>query len=335
MAEIKCVYGPPCSGKTTYVRRNAGSRDVVWDFDEIRAAVALRERYASATEAQNNMVLKLRYAFMANAESSEAEIAWFICVTPDDFIRETLGETAVYVEMETSEEECLRRLEEDESRPDKERMKALIKKYFSDKEAKSMDYVMMKPPETERECRNFMEFRALTNEQSPYTVTGYACTYDKYPLYGKFNERIARDAFAGADLSDVIFQYDHEGRVFARTSNGTLQVTPDEKGLFIRADLSKSAAAKELFEEIRAGLITKMSFGFMVAQDHAEDDGFTRVIDRFSRIYDVSAVSLPANDNTAIGISARGFFDAVEERKARAALELQRRRLQIKMKAGY
>lgn len=190
-------------------------------------------------------------------------------------------------------------------------------------------------PETGRECRNFMEFRALTDEQSPYIVTGYACTYDRYPLFGRFHERITRDAFAGADLSDVIFQYDHAGKVYARTSNGTLQVTPDERGLFIRADLSKSAAAKELFEEIRAGLITKMSFGFRVAQDHDEDDGYTRVIDRVAKVYDVSAVSIPANDNTGIGISARDFFHAVEERRARAALELRRRRLQIKLKAGY
>ena len=190
-------------------------------------------------------------------------------------------------------------------------------------------------PKTERECRNFIEFRALTDGQSPYIVTGYACTYDKYNLYGRFHERIARGAFNGADMSDVILQYDHAGRVYARTSNGTLQVTPDERGLFIRADLSKSAAAKELFEEIRAGLVTKMSFGFRVAQDHDEDDGYTRVIDRFSKIYDVSAVSIPANDNTEIGISARDFFHAVEERKARVALELRRRRLRIKMKAGY
>lgn len=189
-------------------------------------------------------------------------------------------------------------------------------------------------PETSRECRNFLEFRALTDEQSPYTVTGYACTYDKYTLYGKFNERILPTAFAGADFSDVIFQYDHEGRVFARTSNGTLQVTPDDRGLFIRADLSKSAAAKELFDEIRAGLITKMSFGFHVAQDHAEDDGYTRVIDRIKKIYDVSAVSLPANDETEISVSARDFFHAQEEAKRRAALELRRRKLQIKMKAG-
>lgn len=198
-----------------------------------------------------------------------------------------------------------------------------------------MPQTVIRTPETGRECRNFLEFRALTDEQSPYIVTGYACTYDKYQLYGKFNERIARDAFAGADLSDVIFQYDHQGRVFARTSNGTLQIAPDERGLSIRADLSKSSAAKELFEEIRAGLITKMSFGFMVAQDHAEDDGYTRVIDRFRKIYDVSAVSIPANDGTEIGVSVRDFFRAQEEAKKQAALELRRRRMQIRMKAGY
>lgn len=190
-------------------------------------------------------------------------------------------------------------------------------------------------PETERERRNLVEFRALADEQNPYIVTGYACTYDKYALFGDYCERVAPTAFDGADLSDVIFQFDHCGRVFARTSNGTLQLTPDERGLFIRADLSGSPAAKELFDEIRTGLVTKMSFAFRVARDHAEDDGYTRIIDRIAKVYDVSAVSLPANDNTEIGVSARDFFHAQEDAKRRAALELQRRRLQIRMKAGY
>ena len=193
---------------------------------------------------------------------------------------------------------------------------------------------MTRTPETERERRNLVEFRALTDEQNPYIVTGYACTYDKYPIWENYCERVAPTAFNGADLSDVIFQFDHCGRVFARTSNGTLQLTPDEHGLFIRADLSGSPAAKELFDEIRAGLITKMSFAFRVAQDHAEDDGYTRVIDRFAKVYDVSAVSLPANDNTEIGVSVRDFFHAQEEAKRRAALKFKRRKLQIRMKAG-
>lgn len=191
------------------------------------------------------------------------------------------------------------------------------------------------PQHREREYRAFAEFCALDDQQSPYTVTGYACTYDKYPLWGNYYERIVPEAFAGADLSDVIFQYDHQGRIYARTSNGTLQVTPDGRGLLVRADLSRSSAARELFEEIRAGLVTKMSFGFHVVQDHAEDRDYTRVIDRIDKVYDVSAVSLPANGNTEISVSTRDFFHAVEERRAREALEVQRRKLELRMKAGY
>ena len=191
------------------------------------------------------------------------------------------------------------------------------------------------PPNRDREYRAFADFRALDGQQSPYTVTGYACTYDKYRLWGDYSERISPDAFQYADLSDVILQFDHRGRIYARTSNHTLQVTPDGRGLLVRADLSGSSAAKELFEEIRAGLITKMSFGFRVDKDHAEDRDYTRVIDRVSKVYDVSAVSLPANDNTEISVSTRDFFHAVEERRKQAALSLQRRRLQIRMKAGY
>ena len=79
----------------------------------------------------------------------------------------------------------------------------------------------------------------------------------------------------------------------------------------------------------------KMSFGFHVARDHAEDRDYTRVIDRIDKVYDVSAVSLLANDNTEISVSTRDFFRAVAERRKQTVLSLQRRKLQLRMKAGY
>ena len=79
---------------------------------------------------------------------------------------------------------------------------------------------------------------------SEYYVEGFATTFNKpyllYELDGiKYYEEIDRHALDGADLSDVIMQYDHQGKVLARLSNGTLGLEPTNNGLFIFADLSK------------------------------------------------------------------------------------------------
>ena len=105
-----------------------------------------------------------------------------------------------------------------------------------------------------------------------FYVEGYATTFDKpYLLYewdgNKYYERIDRNALAGADMSDVIMQYNHEGKVLARLSNGTLGVEANDNGLFTFADLSKSRAAQDMFEEIKNGLVTKMSWAFRVSED--------------------------------------------------------------------
>ena len=167
---------------------------------------------------------------------------------------------------------------------------------------------------------------------SDYYVEGYATTFDEpYLLYEidgiKYYEKIDRNALEGADISDVIMQYDHQGKVLARLSNGTLGIEPTEKGLFIFADLSKSAAAKELYEEIRNGLITKMSWAFTVAEDKYNRETRTRTITKIKKVYDVSAVSIPANGDTEI--SARSWLDGVIEAERREALERRKRILKL------
>lgn len=167
---------------------------------------------------------------------------------------------------------------------------------------------------------------------SDYYVEGFATTFNKpYLLFEvdgiKYYEEIDRHALDEADLSDVIMQYDHQGKVLARISNGTLGLEPTEKGLFIYADLSKSQAAKELYEEIRNGLITKMSWAFTVAEDRYDRETRTRTILKIKKVYDVSAVSIPANSDTEI--SARSWLNGVIEAERREALERKKRKLKL------
>ena len=161
-----------------------------------------------------------------------------------------------------------------------------------------------------------------------YYVEGYASTFnDPYPIYmdcagNEYMEIISPDAFRDADMSDVIMQYDHQDRVFARTSNNTLIVEPDEYGLFIAADLSRSQSARDLYEEIAAGLITRMSWAFTVAADEFDRETRTTTITRVKKVFDVSAVSLPADPNTEI--SARNLLNGEIEQTRK---EFARRRM--------
>lgn len=207
------------------------------------------------------------------------------------------------------------------------------------------------PNSKEREYRT-MTLRVSEIEENPdeMKVTGYASTFNEpYTLFEDsdvvYREQVDPNAFDGTDMSDVIMQYDHEGRVFARISNDTLRVAPDEKGLFIEADLGGTELGRQLYEEIRGGYTDKMSFGFTVDQDEElrteTEDGradILRTITGISKLYDVSAVSLPANNGTSIGVSTRSRIDgAIDEIRAERLeaekVELERRRAQVKAKA--
>lgn len=182
----------------------------------------------------------------------------------------------------------------------------------------------------DREYRTLVSFGAENKdaEEQSYKVSGYASTFDTYTLFEvdgiEYKERIDLHAFDGADMSDVIMQYDHTGKVFARTSNGTLVVSVDEHGLKIEADLSTTEASRELYDEIASGLVIKMSFAFKVAEEHYDSNSHTRVIDRIAKVYDVSAVSIPANENTEI-FARSVFFDGVIEKERAERLEQTRK----------
>lgn len=188
-----------------------------------------------------------------------------------------------------------------------------------------------------------MQLRAaeqVDEEEPKYIVEGYATTYDDpYTLFEydgiAYKETVSRDALAGADMSDVIFLYNHEGMVYARQSNGTLELTSDERGLHVKADLGSTEASRQMFESIQAGLVTQMSWAFTIADEDYDEETHTRSIKSVRKVYDVSAVSIPANPNTDIAESARRSLDGVikaEEEKRRSERERAERIERIRNK---
>lgn len=173
------------------------------------------------------------------------------------------------------------------------------------------------------------EFRALdmSENDNQMIVEGHATTFnEEYELYCFDDwdgyrvtvvEAVDRHAFDETDMSDVIFLYDHTGRVMARNRNNTLTVQSDNVGLFIRANLSGSDLGPGLYADIQKGYVDRMSMQFTVAQhqltEERDDENRTRklvrLITRVGKLYDVSAVGIPANDGT--DISARSAADGV------------------------
>jgi HK97 family phage prohead protease len=204
----------------------------------------------------------------------------------------------------------------------------------------------------EREYRNLINFRALEededNKDNAYIVEGYAAVFDEvYTLYEdsyfKLDEVVLKEAFDDVDLTDVIFQYDHVGRVFARTSNGTLTLSVDDKGLKIRAYLGGTEEGRNLYEEIKGGYTTKMSWGFSLDRnmDIERLESYNKETDKYyelqkikgiTKIYDVSAVSLPANNATEI--SARNLAAGEAERikaERQERLNIDKQKLILKL----
>ena len=337
MKRVTVIIGPPCSGKSTYAWSNATDNDLVWDYDRVLQATTTRAQNICEPHAGQPVIARLRTTMIQAAANEEAiEVLYVTCAKVTDALLKSLDGLSVEEHhMEATKEECLERLESDDTRPDKEAWRELIEQYFEDeqeREARTMNSKIeerIKAGIQYRDAQNVVAVAPEEGEAASYIVEGYASTFMPYTLLEddeyRIIERIDPAAFADADLSDVIFQYNHEGRVYARTRNNTLAVSADSEGLFIHADLGGTEEGRKLHEEIRGGYTDRMSFAFTSTDDVWSDpvlaaDGkreYNRTIRKIRKVYDVSAVSLPANDDTSI--SARSAFDWILERERKAA----------------
>ena len=197
-----------------------------------------------------------------------------------------------------------------------------------------------------REFRRMAEpMQVRAGGEDDMIVEGYATTFNQpYELWSMDGytvmEQVDARAFEGCDMSDVIMQYDHHGRVFARNRNHTLELSPDQHGLKTIGKLSGTELGRQVYQEVQGGYSDRMSFSFTVEQDSRvvtedHDTGHItvlRTILRIKKLYDVSIVSIPANDATEI--FARGL-EAGESNWAAQELRAYEARRRAKAKYLY
>ena len=157
-------------------------------------------------------------------------------------------------------------------------------------------------------------------------VEGYASVFDSptvlFEYEGReYKEQICRGAFEGCQMSDVIFNYNHSGKVMARTRNKTLELNIDDTGVFVRARLDGTEEGRTLYEEIKGGYIDRMSFAFTVNEEDYDKSEHQFNVRGVKRLYDVSAVSIPAYDDTSISARKNFILEAEAQEKEKRAAE--------------
>ena len=169
-----------------------------------------------------------------------------------------------------------------------------------------------------------IEMRALDNEDM--TVEGYAAVFDSVTNLGYMKEVIDRNAFDGADMSDIVMKYNHENSVLpmARTRGGSLQFDVDDHGLKIRANLPNTSVNRDIYTLIKEKVLSKMSFAFTVKSEEYDYDTDTRRILAFDKIFDVSVVDVPAYESTEVYARNKEAYEE-EKRKYEEQKELHRK----------
>lgn len=177
-----------------------------------------------------------------------------------------------------------------------------------------------------------------TEEKPEMWVEGYAVRFESPTVLFEYDgteykEQIDRNAFEECQMEDVIFNYNHGGKVMARTRNMTLFLEIRSDGLYIRARLDGTEEGRRLYEEIKGGYIDRMSFRFSVREEAYDKQNHMWTVRRIKRLYDVSAVDIPAYDDTSIFARKQAVMD-LEERRKRLELDKRKKKLQLRLKIG-
>ena len=185
-----------------------------------------------------------------------------------------------------------------------------------------------------KEIRVFnFEVRAEENERG-HMISGRPIVFGQRTNLGYYDEVIEAGALDATDLKDVRLLVNHNidmiplARSRNNTQNSTMQLTADESGLWIRADLDteNNSDARSLYSAVSRGDIDGMSFMFTVEKDSWDDpdsDHPVRHLLSIKRVLEVSAVTFPVYSKTSI--QARGLSDALDS--AKESLESERARL--------
>jgi len=171
--------------------------------------------------------------------------------------------------------------------------------------------------------REQREFRMEDVEHNGNVIRGYAAIYNSDSEWmGGFYEQIERGAFDDVLSDDVRAYFNHdENLLLGRVSSGTLRIGADERGLYYEVDLPNTTYANDLVELMKRGDVNQSSFAFLIGQDRWEQRGGKtyRIIEKVSRLLDVSPVAQPAYPDATSELKTRDLETETKEETSAAA----------------
>ena len=180
-----------------------------------------------------------------------------------------------------------------------------------------------------------VDLRAEEDEERGAVITGYPIVFEQETDLGFCREIIDAGSMGdGSVLRDVALLANHDfgmiplARSRRNNDNSTMKLTPDQKGVAMRAvlDVMNNPKAKEAYSAVSRGDITGMSFAFIVNEERwteLDTDKPLRRIMSFSWLPEVSLVTNPAYKGTSVqAASEDGTLESVRE-----ALESARKQL--------
>jgi HK97 family phage prohead protease len=347
--KVVVVYGPPGSGKRTYVASNRGDNDVTFDFDSIMQSLSGKPAY-SKNENLISYCLDIRTLILNKAlRSPKVDTTWIVVTNADESLRTSLGDVPVkYVEMDTPKEECLRRVSEDPLRKDSlDESKEVIDRYFASQRSVAVQPNVERRylgtfSSTERPDPTLLGVERRADPQTGKTrtyISGYAAKFGKDSLLlGDFVERIAPGAFEivekredldGKPLETRCLFNHSPDHLLGRFPN-TLRMWVDEVGLKYECLLPESR--EDIAELISRGDLLGSSFSFVVAdggeQWTTENGRSLRLVTKIKTLVDVSPVTYPAYDSATVAVAKRSYqHNVVEVRKKHSEDKAERRQV--------
>jgi len=140
-----------------------------------------------------------------------------------------------------------------------------------------------------------MEFKASSIDLEERTIEGYASTWDKDKIddvihKGAFQKSI-NEAFPKGKIK-LLWQH-------SQPLGMPVEMYEDNKGLFVKAKISKTRLGDEALELMKDGVVNQMSIGYSIPQNKSfYEEGIRHITE--VKLHEFSPVTFPCNDEAVI-----------------------------------
>lgn len=284
---IHVILGAPCSGKSTYIKEHAQSGDLRIDYDLIAETLGSNTRHDAKGIVREAAFEAREGAIRAALKKPEAE-SWIIHTIPSaEAMAEYEKAGAEIIRLDVSKEECIERARADK-RP--EATFEAIEKYFNNEKGAKMEKHLYK------------SFEMKADDTGK--IAGFFSTYEKSPdSYGDiiepgaFTNTLARRKESGHPFP-LCFNHDFSAVI------GAVEAEEKDNGPYVEGTFLDTQLGQDVRKMVQSGAIYQFSFAYDVLkarEPNAEEKvaGVTNVLQEVE-IYEVSVVTVPANQNAVI-----------------------------------